>query len=104
MSFEGVLHHGESPPFQLQASRVNPVVDCRDRQAKEGSDVLVRAFVNEEQCRSLTQRHRELPDCPQRGGELLAFDQSLIGCRASLGTSNAAAKGTVCKRLLRSER
>jgi hypothetical protein len=49
------------------------VIDRRRRQAEEDRDILMRAFVNEEQGRRLPQLVREFGDRRQRRRGLLAL-------------------------------
>src|SRR4051794_37017902 len=49
------------------------------RQAEERCDVLMRTLVNEEQCRGLAQRGRQLRNGGERGGGLAPLLQNAFG-------------------------
>ena len=72
MRLERVLHHGQDPPLELRARRVQPVVHGRDRHPQERRDVLVGAVVHVVERDDFAEGSRQVADRGQHGTRLLA--------------------------------
>lgn len=79
MSLERVLHHGQGPPLELRARRMQPVVDRRDRHPQEGGDVLVGAVVHVVERDDFSERSGQCGDRRQHGADFLAALDPAIG-------------------------
>jgi hypothetical protein len=82
---KGVGHHGQHPLLQMGAGRMQTIVDGRNRQSEEGSDVLMRAFVDEEQRRGFAQAIGQFGNCGKRSPGLPALFEDLIRQRLVVG-------------------
>lgn len=65
----------------MGTGRVQAIVDGSRRQPEEGGNVLMRAFVDEEQRSWLAQRIRQLRDRRKRSGGLAALFEDVVGRR-----------------------